>query len=421
MIHTFTVAPGVTLRCIPDGRFKHSCFSLQLVRPMCREEAAMNTLLPAVLLRGSRTCPDLRAITLRLDSYYGASVGAICRRVGDYQTTGLYCSMLEDRFAMAGDRILEPMLAFLKELLLEPTLENGILRADFVESEKKKLIATIESQRNDKRYYAMEQMLRQMCSRDPFGIPRLGEPEEVAAITAKGLHAHYQKILAQSKAELMYVGAAEPTCVAKLAQTLFDGIRRAYVPLKAQTPFCPGPETDTWEQQKISQGKLCMGFSTGVTVRDPDFAAMQVLNMIFGGGQTAKLFTQVREKSALCYAIDSAYHGVKGLVTVSAGIDTDKEPEVRRQILEQLDACCRGEITEEELTAAKKSLRSGLTAVHDSPGAMEGYYSNIALSGLTMNTQAYIGAVEAVTPEQVADVAKKLKLQSVFFLKGVSR
>ena len=38
-----------------------------------------------------------------------------------------------------------------------------------------------------------------------------------------------------------------------------------------------------------------------------------------------------------------------------------------------------------------------------------------------MNTQAYMGAVEAVTPEQVADVAKKLKLQSVFFLKGVSR
>lgn len=381
----------------------------------------MNALLPAVLLRGSRTCPDLRAITLRLDSYYGASVGAICRRVGDYQTTGLYCSMLEDRFAMAGDRILEPMMAFVKELLLEPVLENGVLREDFVESEKKNLLATIESQRNDKRYYAMEQLLRQLCSRDSFGIPRLGEPEQVAAITAEGLYEHYQKILSQSQAELMYVGAAEPAYVAKLAGALFEGIRRDYVPPRAQTPFCPGPETDTWEQQKISQGKLCMGFSTGVTVRDPEFAAMQVMNLIFGGGQTAKLFTQVREKSALCYAIDSSYHGAKGLVTVGAGIDTDKEPEVRRQILEQLDACCRGEITEEELTAAKESLRSGLTAVHDSPGAMEGYYANAALSGLTLTPEAYIRAVEAVTAEQVAAVAKKLKLQSVFFLKGVSR
>ena len=73
MIHTFELFPGVTLRCYPDHRFKHSCLSLQLVRPMCREEAAFNALLPAVLLRGCKHCPDLRDITLRLDDLYGAS------------------------------------------------------------------------------------------------------------------------------------------------------------------------------------------------------------------------------------------------------------------------------------------------------------------------------------------------------------
>ena len=54
MIKTLTLHPGVTLRCLRDDRFKQSCLSLQLVRPMCREEAAMNALLPAVLLRGCR-------------------------------------------------------------------------------------------------------------------------------------------------------------------------------------------------------------------------------------------------------------------------------------------------------------------------------------------------------------------------------
>lgn len=421
MIQTFSVLPGVTLRCIPDGRFKHGCFSIQLVRPMCREEAAMNALLPAVLLRGSRSCPDLRAITLRLDEHYGASVGAISRRVGDYQTTGLYCSLLEDRFAMAGDAILAPMAAFLKELLLEPALENGAFRADFVESEKKNLISTIESQRNDKRFYAAEQLLRQMCSRDSFGIPRLGEPEQVAAITPQGLYAHYQKILSESRAELMYVGAAEPETVAELARDLFAGVRRQYVPLSGQTPFQAGPETDSWEQQEITQGKLCMGFTAGVTTRDPEFAAMQVLNLIFGGGQISKLFSQVRERDALCYAIGSSYHGSKGIITVSAGIDTANEALVRQKILEQLEACCRGDITDEELIAAKESLRSGLLATHDSPSAMEGYYANAALSGLTLSPESYIRAVEAVTVQQAAQMAKRVKLHSVFFLKGVSR
>ena len=55
------------------------------------EEAGLNALIPAVLLRGCRSCPDLRDITLRLDELYGASVSTLVRRVGDYQTTGFYC------------------------------------------------------------------------------------------------------------------------------------------------------------------------------------------------------------------------------------------------------------------------------------------------------------------------------------------
>ena len=84
MIQTFELMPGITLRCFPDDRFKQSALSVQFLRPMCREEAALNALLPAVLLRGCESCPDLRDITLRLDDLYGASVGALVRRVGDY-------------------------------------------------------------------------------------------------------------------------------------------------------------------------------------------------------------------------------------------------------------------------------------------------------------------------------------------------
>ena len=117
MIHTLNLLPGVTLRCIPDTRFKHSCLSIQLLRPMDRQEAAMNALLPAVLLRGCESAPDLRAITLRLDDLYGAGVGALVRRVGDWQTTGFYCSFTEDRYAMSGDQILKPLVRFVRQLL----------------------------------------------------------------------------------------------------------------------------------------------------------------------------------------------------------------------------------------------------------------------------------------------------------------
>lgn len=420
MIRTFDLFPGIRLRCCPDNRFKHGCMSIQLVRPMCRKEAAENALLPAVLLRGCRSCPDLRDITLRLDELYGASIGALVRRVGDYQTTGFYASFMEDRFAMGEDEILAPLTAFLKELLLDPILEEGVFRQDYVISEKKNLISTIESQRNDKRAYAMEQMLSRMCSNDSFGIPRLGEIPLVERITPESLYRHYRRILQESRIDLFYVGAAEPETVIRLVTDLFAGLERAYCPLPQQTAFGGGEQGEWEEEMEVSQGKLCMGFVTPVTIRDADFVPMQLLNLVFGGGMTSKLFMNIRERESLCYAIGSGYHSAKGILTVSAGIDSQMGQTVREQVLAQLEACRAGEISQEELVAAKKALYSSLQATHDSPGSIEHYYATAALSGLRLSPMEYMDAAEQVTLQQLADAAQTLRLHSVFFLKGVA-
>lgn len=419
MIRTVEILPGVTLRCFPDTRFKQGCLSLQFVRPMRREEAALNALIPAVLLRGTEKSADLRDITLRLDDLYGASVGALVRRVGDYQTTGLHCSFIEDRFALDSDAVLEPMIEFLGELLLQPALEKGVFREDYVHSEKKNLIATIESQLNDKRAYAGSKMLKAMCREDSFGIPRLGEAEQVAAIDAAGAYEHYRKVLKESPVEIFYVGSAEPEQVVRLLLPVFSGIQRSCQKLPEQTPFRDGGSSRQTETMDIVQGKLCMGFVTPITIRDPRFAAMQVCNTIFGAGMISKLFMHIREKLSLCYDIGSGYHGTKGIMTVSAGIDCDKDVLVRREVMGQLAACVNGDISGEELEAARQSILSSLRGTHDSPGAIESYYSTAALSGLAMDPAAYMRAVEQVTKEQVAQAAATLKLHTVYFLKGV--
>ena len=419
MLKTVTLLPGITLRCFQDTRFKQGCMSIQLVRQMCREEAALNALLPAVLLRGTANTPDLRNITLRLDDLYGASVGALVRRIGDLQTTGLSCGFIDDRFALEGDQILEPMIGFLGELLLNPLLENGIFDEEYTESEKINLISTIESQLNHKQAYANAQMLKLMCREDSFGIPRLGEADQVKAITAGALYAHYLRILQKSPVEVFYAGSAEPDRVAKLLLPLFSSLDRQPAKLPKQTAFQPSGENRKAEHMEISQGKLSMGFSTPITIRDPRFAAMQLCNMIFGGGMTSKLFMQVREQMSLCYDISSGYHGAKGILTVSAGIDPEKEETVCREILKQLDACARGDITDREFTAAKQAVLSSLRGTHDSPGAIEGYYATAALSGLAMTPADYARAIDGVTLEQVAEAAKTVTLNTVYFLKGV--
>ena len=421
MIQTIQLLPGVTLRCCRDTRFKQGCLSFQMIRQMDAGESSMNALIPNVLLRGTRKHPDLRSITQHLDELYGASVSSLVRRVGDYQTVGLYCGFMDDRFALPGDRVLEPMFSFLEELLLDSPVEQGGFLPEIVESEKKNLIATIESELNDKRVYAMGRLLKLMCREDTFGLPRLGEKEQVAGIDPVKLYDHYRGILRTSPIHVFYVGSAESSRVAELLKPIFAKMERQPEALASQTGFhlCEG--RDCVETMEVSQGKLCMGFTTSITNRDPEFPAMQVLNTIFGAGMTSKLFMNIREKLSLCYSVGSGYYGTKGIVTVSAGIDFDKEQQTREEVLRQLTACRKGEITGEELKAAKEAILSSLRATHDSPGAIEGYYATAALSGLKLSPEAYMAAVEQVTLADVAAAAGTVALHSTYFLKGGSQ
>ena len=421
MIETIRLDHNITLRCCRDTRFKQGCLSFQLVCPMSADHSAKNALIPAVLLRGTNAHPTLRSITQRLDELYGAAVSPLVRRVGDYQTTGLFCGFMDDRFALPGDRVLAPMIAFLEELLLDSPLEKGGFLESFVESEKRNLIATIESELNDKRAYAMSRMLKLMCRADTYGLPRLGETDQVAAIEPADLYRHYREILRTAPIDIFYVGSAESAQVVQLLQPMLSRLDRNSAPLPPQTGFHPCEGREEVETMEISQGKLCMGFLTPITNRDREFAAMQVMNSIFGAGMTSKLFMNVREKLSLCYSIGSGYYGSKGILVVSAGIDFDKEDLTRSEVLRQLEACKAGEISEEELTAAKEAILSSLRATHDAPGSIEGFYATAALSGLGMTTAEYMEAVEDVTLEAVIGAAKTVQLHTTYFLKGGSQ
>ena len=418
MIKTIELFPGVTLRCCRDNRFKQGVLSLQFLRPMCREEAALNALLPAVLLRGTKSCPDMRAITLRLDDLYGASVGALVRRIGDIHCTGLSCGFIDDRFTLDGDAIFAPMMAFLEEILLDPVMEKNAFREDYVQTEKQNLIWAIEAQRNDKRSYANNQMLKIMCKDDSYGIPRLGEIADVEAISPESLYTHYQKILQESPIHVFYVGSADPETVADTLRPMLGKLAKDPISLPDQTGFTPVAFSEHEEILDVAQGKLCLGYATPINLRHPDYAAIQVCNTILGAGMTSKLFMQVREKMSLCYDIGSGFHGSKGIMTVAAGIEFEKKEIVRQEIFHQLQEICDGNISREELTAAKEALLSNLRSTHDSPGAIEGYYASAALSGIGMTPAEFMEAIEKVTVQDVAEAAKTLQLQTVYFLRG---
>ena len=84
MIEITELLPGITLRCFPDDRFKQSCLSIQLVRPLRYEEAALNALIPAVLLRGCKAAPDLTGSVALVIGSEGFGISKLIQQKCDF-------------------------------------------------------------------------------------------------------------------------------------------------------------------------------------------------------------------------------------------------------------------------------------------------------------------------------------------------
>ena len=76
------LADGVHLTYLPARKFKTSLLSAQFVTPLRQETASANALLPAVLRRGTVTCPDMGSLAAKLDRLYGASIDYTVRKKG---------------------------------------------------------------------------------------------------------------------------------------------------------------------------------------------------------------------------------------------------------------------------------------------------------------------------------------------------
>lgn len=411
--------PGVFLTLLHTEKFRTNCLSVSLLRPLNNQEAAHNALLPDVLLRGCRLCPDMGKISAWLDQRYGAGVQAAVRKRGEIQAIGFFMDYIDEKFTAPGENITGDMCALMGSFLLEPVLENGAFRRDFVEGEKVNLINAIMAQINDKRSYAAIRLRREMFGNEPYGVDKNGTREQVEAITPESLYTHYQEVLKTSRIEIVFAGRTD-------VQTLKDGLLQSLSGLprgeltEISTTLGPMPETarEIFEEMDIAQGNLVMGFRTGITSKDPEYPALLLLNGIFGGGLNSKLFLNVREKMSLCYYASSALDRFKGIMLVSSGVDTKNYETAKAEILRQLEACRKGDITPAEMEAARSHLLTSLNSSGDSLGRMEDFYLSQEIGGFTYTPEGLAAALTEVTPEQVHKAAENCLLDTVFFLKG---
>ena len=414
--------PGVWLRTVHTDKFKSAYLSLTLMTQLDRENASANALLPRVLRRGTMVHPDMESLSAALDELYGGAVEPVVRKKGESQCVGFLASFLDNAYALNGEDILSGAAELLGEMLLNPLTRDGVFDPDYVEGEKANLIDELRGQINDKRIYATRRLTQLMCREESFGADKLGQEDKVAAITPESLWARYQKLLSSAQIEVYYSGSADPERVREIMERVFSTLP---VSQEREEPECEvrihaEQEPNVIEEvMDVNQGKLAMGWRTGgITVWEEECPALVLCSAVFGGTSMSKLFMNVRERLSLCYYASSALEKQKGLMIVSSGIEFQNYETAKREILAQLEDVKAGKITDDELEGARRILINQYRSIEDEQGRMEEYWLGQAAAGTEDDPGTLAARLETVTGEQIAQVARKLELDTVYFLKG---
>ena len=201
--------PGVFLSHLRSDKFKTACMSINLLTQLRRETAAMNALIPSVLRRGTTRYPDMEQLSRRLDELYGAAIEPVIRRVGEVHCLGFFASFPEPAFLPGGEALLGEMSSLMAEMLLSPVTRGGLLLPQYVDSEKEKLLDLIRSRVNEKRSYAVQRCLEEMCCFEDYAVSRFGDIPECETIHYKKLSRYYRDLLRKSPVELFYCGQAK--------------------------------------------------------------------------------------------------------------------------------------------------------------------------------------------------------------------
>ncbi len=414
------IMSGVTLTHIRSDKFKTACLSVNLLTQLKRETASMNALLPLVLRRGTALYGDMEAISRRLDELYGAAIEPVIRRIGEIQCVGFIASVPEEDFLPAGSGTLRGVCELLGQLLLTPKTRGGLLLPDYVDSEREKLLEMIRARLNDKLGWAVSRCIEEMCCCEDFAVDRLGDEESAEAIRYQKLTKQYRALLQSSPIEIFYCGRADKKRVEDLLHDAFAALPRGEIDYEIGTDLRLNALEDEpreyTELMNVAQSKLVIGWRLGEAMEEPDFAALRVFASLFGGSTASKLFTNVREKLSLCYFASCVADLHKGLLLAYAGTDAERSEEARKEIFAQLAAIGNGEITDEELEAARADVRSSLRAVLDSQGSMEGFCLSAALAGADYTPEELGELCADVTKEQLAAIAQGCECDMVYLL-----
>lgn len=415
IINRRKIADGVYFSSITDKRYKKNLISVAFSTQLSEDTATENVIVPVLLTKCNSKLPTYKAFNNKMSRLYASGIGGTAGRQYDLQTISFGAYYLDDIYALSREKMTGIMTDILIDCLTSPVTENGVFSEKFVELEKKTVIDNIETAINDKRSYAIERAMKTICKGEPASVCSYGTVEKAKLITPDSAYKAYRRMLETMPCEIICTGCSDFEGVAEKFAAAFEKAGRhdienttvALSPVKTQTE-------EVTERLTVNQSKLVIGFKS----HSDDDAALVLLQKIFGGTTSSKLFRNVREKMSLCYYCSAARNDLKGIMLVNSGVENENIEKTKEAVIDQLEEIKNGNFTNEDINFAEMAIKNDFKSVADSAGNVSNWYFDCIRKNDIVTPEEKLGRYLGVSKERIIAAAKSMVLDSVYVLTG---
>ena len=413
------IKKGIKLHILNTDKFKTNLVAIFLTTKLERETVTANALISAVLRRGTNNMKTQEEISKQLEELYGASFDCGIDKTGDNQVLKFYIESVNDAFLpQSNENILKKSIENILDIIFNPLIENNAFKKEYVEQEKSNMKQRIAGRIDNKRRYALDRCIEEMYKGKPFGLYRFGYVEDIDNINEVSLYERYKQLMKQCKIDIFISGNVNEEVENIISEN--QNVKR----LEEREP-CYNKESEKntvkqgekIEKMDVMQGKLVVGLDVNSQNEDEKYNVM-IYNTILGGSANSKIFQNVREKANLAYEASSRYFRYKDNIFVNCGIEISNYEKTLNLIKEQLEDMKNGDFTEEEVENAKKAIISSIKTIDDEQDTSITYYFGQEMSGNQKSVEDYIERIGKVNKEDVIQVANKVEINTIYFLRN---
>ena len=415
------IKKGIKMHCIKTDKFKTNLIAVFLTTKLNRENVTKNALVSTVLRRGTKNMQTQEDVSKQMEEMYGASFDCGLDKTGDNQVLKFYIEVLNDNFLpKTNEGLLENAVKNMLEIVFNPYTENESFKAEYVEQEKNNIQKIIEGKIDNKARYALDRCIEEMYKNQPFGLYKFGYIEDLKNLNGKNLYEYYKKLIDECKIDIFVSGNIDDEIEKKISKN--ENIQKLvsreanYVQPMIANKEIKDKENIVTESMEVTQGKLVLGLDVDIDKEDLKYDTL-IYNSLLGGTATSKMFQNVREKAHLAYVASSSYLRNKNNIFINCGIDIPNYEKALELIREQIEDMKKGDFTEEEIQNAKKGIIATIKTIEDEQDTEVSYYFGQELSNQKVSVKEYIEKIEKVNKKNIIDIANKITINTIYFLK----